>query len=233
MKITNTGDVKNNRIFGMIAGPSGVGKTFLSSTIPTDETLFASAEAGTMCLSSKGIKIDTVTISSMNDMKELYINLTTNESWKKKYKHIYIDSLTEIGEKMVAELKLDPKLSADNMALKLWGKYSDDFTKLIKAFRDINHPYNFWFTCLNKFEKDGLELKEEFNFPGSKVKDNVKSWFDIVLKYDVFESEGVKHRKLITDDAISRLAKDRSGNLNKYEEPNLGLIMKKILGSNK
>ena len=115
------------------------------------------------------------------------------------------------------------------MMLKMYGKYNDDFTKFIKALRDLK-PYNVWFTCLTKFEKDGMEMVEEFNFPGAKVKDNIKAWFDIVLKYELFHKEDTATRKLVSDVIVSRLAKDRSGLLSAYEDPNLGLIMKKVRG---
>ena len=73
-------------------------------------------------------------------------------------------------------------------------------------------------------------MKEEFKFPGAKTKDSVKSWLDIVLKYEVIEKEEKQFRVLISDIEASPLAKDRSGLLSKYEQPNLGAIMRKIKG---
>lgn len=223
--IKNTKDVENHRVVGMIVGPSGIGKTSLAGTLK-GRTLIASAESG--LLSLKGLDIDYWEIHTIEDLKKFFIYCMGNEC-KKKYENLFIDSLTEIGDKLLLELKADPKYQEPKMALQMFGKFNDDFTKFIKALRDMK-PYNVWFTCLNKYEKDGMEMKEEFNFPGAKVKDNIKAWFDEVLKYEVFTKDDVKFRKLITDHEINPLAKDRSGKLLKYEDADLGSIMAKILG---
>ena len=224
-------DVSTNRVMAMIVGRSGIGKTFLAGTLEGN-TLIGSAESGLLCLKNypKRVqeRIQFWEIQTMDDLKKFFVYCTTEEC-KNKYQNLYIDSLTEIGEKLLLELKADPKLGADNMLLKMYGKYNDDFLKFIVALRDIR-PYNIFFTCLNSYEKDGLEMKEGFSFPGQKVKEKVKSLFDIVLKYEVFEKDDIKYRKLISDDLISPLAKDRSGRLSAYEEPDLGAIMHKILG---
>jgi phage nucleotide-binding protein len=225
--IKNTKDMTNHRVVGMIVGPSGIGKTSLADTL-NGKTLIASAESGLLCLAGKDH--DYVEIKTMQDLKNFFI-LCMKEETKNTYQNIYIDSLTEIGDKLLLELKASDEYKDAKMALKMYGQYNDDFTKFVKALRDMK-PYNVWFTCLNEYEKDGIELVEGFNFPGAKVKANVKGWFDIVLKYEVFEHEGVKIRKLITDMEVNRLAKDRSGKLSKYEDANLGNIMNKIMGAN-
>jgi len=223
--IKNTSSLSTQRISGVIVGESGIGKTSLAKTLE-GRTLIASAESGLLCL--VGTDIDYIEIKTIEDLKKFFIFCAKDET-KKTYKNLFIDSLTEIGERLLIELKLDPKLGQDSHALKMYGQYNDQFTSFCKALRDMS-PYNVWFTCLNKFEKDGVVMKEEFNFPGAKVKDNLKAWFDVVLKYEVFEKEGIKFRKLITCDEVNRLAKDRSGKLSKYEEPSLAVITNKILG---
>lgn len=229
--IKSLDDVTTNRVVGLIVGPSAIGKTSLFGTLE-GRTLIASAESGLLSLKKfpKEVRdrIQFWEINTMDDLKKFFLYCASAEG-KNRYQNIGIDSLTEIGDKLLLELKADEKLGADNMALKMFGKYNDDFTKIIKALRDMR-PYNVWFTCLNKWEKDGLEMREEFNFPGSKVKDNIQAWFDIVLKYEVFEKDDQKFRKLISDVTVNRLAKDRSGKLLAYENPHLGDVTKKILG---
>lgn len=223
--IKNTKDMKNHRVVALIVGPSGIGKTSLVDTLE-GKTLIASAESGLLSLAGKDH--DYIEIKTMQDLKDFFIFCMKDET-KNKYQNLYIDSLTEIGEKLLAELKQDPKLGEDKMILKMYGQYNDDMTKFVKALRDMQ-PYNIFFTCLNKYEKDGMEMKEEFNFPGAKVKDSIKAWFDEVFKYEIFEHEGERFRKLITDTSINALAKDRSGKLKPYENADLGAIMRTILG---
>lgn len=225
MEIKSTKDVSSERVVALIVGPSGIGKTSLAKTLPESDTLIVSAESGLLCLS--GTNYSVVEITTMEQLKEVFLFLS-EESTKKKYKNIFIDSLTELGEVLLKELKNSKEYSDPKMMLKMYGQYNDDFTMFIKALRDMK-PYSIFFTCLNTFEKDGLQMVEEFNFPGAKVKANVKAWFDLVMKYEVFESEGNKHRMLITDMSVNPLAKDRSGKLEGYEVADLGAIKAKIL----
>lgn len=223
MKITSTKTASNSRLAALIVGPSGIGKTSLAASLPPSETLIVSAEAGLLCL--QGTDIDTVEIKNRKDLDEVMRFLTE----KTTYKYLFIDSLTEIGDMFLRELKDDPKYADANKAFKLYGAYNDLISAYTKAFRDLT-SYSVFVTCLDSTKSDGLEKVHTFNIPGQAVKDNLKSWFDIVFEYKVYQDEeGNPHRKLVTDMAESSLAKDRSGKLNKYEEPNLGEIINKLL----
>ena len=230
LKINSTSDVETGRIVGLVVGQSGIGKTSLVGTLE-GRTLIASAEGGLLCIRKfpKEIKdrIDYVEIKSLKDFTE-FCDLVSKDETKKKYQNLFIDSLTEIGETILKDLKKDPKLSDEKNGFKLYGKNNEIFTWFVKEMRDMP-PYNVWFTCLNSYEKDGVELREVFNFPGSKGKENLKGWLDLVLKYEVFNSGEEKFRKLISDVEINPLAKDRSGVLEPYEDADLGAIARKIL----
>ena len=74
-------------------------------------------------------------------------------------------------------------------------------------------------------------MVDEFNIPGQMVKDNIKAFFDLVLHLKIYEVEKQKIRKFVTDNAESRLAKDRSGKLLPYEDADLMSVINKILGA--
>jgi len=223
MKLTNTKTNAGARLSSLVVGPSGVGKTTLAGTLPAKETLIISAEAGLMCLA--GTDIDVAEISTRKELDEVMKFLMG----KTKYKYIFIDSLTEIGDMFLKELKNDPKYADASKTFKLYGAYNDLITAYTKAFRDLT-AYSVFITCLDSTKTDGLEKLHTFNIPGQKVKDDLKSWFDIVFEFKIYlDEDGKPHRKLVTDMAESSLAKDRSGKLNKYEDPDLGKIVKKLL----
>lgn len=224
MLFKNTQQVSSSRFVALIVGSSGIGKTSQARFLPEDRTLIISAEAGLLCL--KGTNYSVAEIKSTDDLMEVY-NFLTKEP--RKFDYIFIDSLTEIGQMVLAELKEDPKYSAANMALKMYGQYNDIMTKIVKVFRDLT-DYSVIFTCLDEQVKDGVELKDDFNLPGSSVKASIKAWFDLVLHLKSFEIEGEEPvRKFITNAAVSRLAKDRSGLLESYEDADLSAIINKVL----
>lgn len=231
MKFKSTKDVASERFVALVVGMSGIGKTTLAKTLPEphEKTLIISAESGLLCLSGTDIPVYEVDPKeTWQSLTEVFDYLSTEEA-KKKFTYLFIDSLTEIAQLVLAELKRDPKLSDAKNGFLLWGQYADRMTKIIKVLRDFR-PYSVVFTCLSSTEKDGLELVDDFSMPGQSVKENLKAYFDLVLHYQVFtDDEGASHRKLITDTSVSRLAKDRSGKLDSYEDANLSTIISKVL----
>ena len=231
IQIKKTGQIATKRFVALVVGPSGIGKTSLVRTLPEpeDAILLISAESGLACLD--GTNIDVIEVDPKEPTKsleEIYEFLQSDEA-KKKYKFIFIDSLTEIAQLIVAELKKDPHYGQPKNALAMWGKYSELMTMIVKSYRDMS-DYSVIFTCLDAVEKDGLEKIESFNIQGTGIKNSLKAWYDLVLFYKVYTDEnGAKHRKLVTDISEAPLAKDRTGKLEAFEEADLSVIINKIV----
>jgi len=227
MKILNTNDVAIKRAAILVVGPSGIGKTTLVKDLPEKETLIISMESGLLCL--QGTNYPVVEVRTKDELNEICSFLQTS----KLYKYIFIDSLTEMGQMILAELKQDPKLADPKNSFLLWGKYAELVTAYVKFFRDLDA--NVIMTCLEGSGEDGLEKICTFNIPGASIKDNIKSWLDICLVYKIFQNDQKeKIRRLVTSQEEHSLAKDRSGKLRPYEPPNLKDIFNKILkGENK
>jgi hypothetical protein len=228
MKLLNTKDLSTERFVCLIAGISGVGKTSLAKTLPPRETLVVSAESGLLCL--QGTDIDALEVTATKDLYEVIEFAKKNVA---KYKYIFLDSLTEIGEMVLRELKSEPQYQDPKNTLKMYGAYNDIMTFWIKGFRDFR-PFSIIMTCLSENIKDGMVETEAFNLPGNSVRNSIKAWFDVVLQYKIFKlDDGASARKLVTDFECAPLAKDRSGKLDKYEEPDLQAIINKVLGVKK
>lgn len=242
MIIRSTKELSIQRESFLVAGPSGIGKTTLAKTL-NGNTIIMSMESGLSCLG--GTDIDTVVIDPLHPFKrpdghkidpknpmyaitEFFIELTKDE-FKNKYEYIFIDSLTEMSQLILADLKRDPVIASSKNGYELWGKYKERMLMIIKMFRDLS-PYTVIFTCLTDLEKDGMEMVEVLNVEGQSVRSSIKGLMGVCLKYEIIEHEDKKYRKLITDTEISSLAKDRTSKLSKYEDPNLGAIINKIRG---
>jgi phage nucleotide-binding protein len=231
MQFKSTKELSNKRVAGLIVGESGIGKTSLAKTLPVphQRVLIGSAESGLLCLQGTDIPVFEIDpTDAFGSIGALYEYLQTDEA-KERFDYIMIDSLTEISQLILANLKEDPKLADPKNAFPLWNKYAEQMIKLVKVFRDMN-DYSVFFTCLTKQEKDGMMMVDELNVQGSTLKDSLKSYFDLVLHYKIFtDAEGVKHRVLISDMSESRLSKDRSGKLEAFEQADLSAIINKIL----
>lgn len=219
MKFTSTKDVANKNACMLIAGESGIGKTYLARTLEEKDTLIVSAESGLMSLTGTDIKV--AEVESMDDTLKIIEQM---KEGKLPFKNIYFDSLTEILDQYVAELKL--RYSRKD-AFPMWDDYMSRAVYIIKAARDCS--YNTFFTCLTKQDKDGLEMVDVFDFAGKSLRDKVKSYFDIVIHYKMHEMEDKSIRAFITSNELSNLSKDRSGILNKIEKPHLGELLTKII----
>jgi hypothetical protein len=211
----------------IIAGESGTGKTSQCMTLPQDKVAMLTLEEGLLCFKKHNYMPRIVaTIRTSEDLAQAFIELSKGIDG---IEYVFIDSLTEMANMVLDELKTDPKYQDPKMTLKMYMTYGDKMTKLIKAFRDMT-KYSVIFTCLTEIEKDGTETYDDFNIPGSSVKAMLKSYFDITLHLKAIENEdGTEKRILLTSASHSRIAKDRSGALESVENANLGGIIRKIL----
>jgi phage nucleotide-binding protein len=203
MKITNTSDVKSHNVYALVVGRSGVGKTSLAKTLPEDKVLILSAESG--LLSLHGTSIDVVKIETFQDLIDAYSFLNSNQS---KYEHIIIDSLTELGEKLLAELKPNYK-KAQNF--QLYADYSEKMTKMLKAFRDL-HQYNIYMLALDKLTPKDFTEVVSIDLVQKSLSKKLPALFDEVFYYVKEKREdGSVVRALCTDSDDVDFTKDRSG----------------------
>ena len=236
MRIQNTKGVGIDKLKFLIFGDSGSGKTTLAGTIK-EPTLVISAEAGLLPLRNKNIDFIDISLDDSGKMIPEYDRITRlAEVYKyiqkpdiiEKYKWIYLDSLTEISNCLIARLQKEFPDRSD--ALVLYGENNKQLKSIIKLFRDIPH-YNIAMTALASLEKDesGMRFKG-VNVIG-KLAHVIPSFFDEVLYLGIIEKDGESKRFLRCqpDERIS--CKDRSGALNKFERPDLQLLVNKIKDS--
>lgn len=207
-----------NGIKNMIYGPWGAGKTPLLATAP--EPLVISAEKG--LLSLRRTHTPFIEITGYKMLEETYLwALQSTEA--RKYWTLGIDSLSEIAEVLLEELKRsnkDPRQA--------FYQVQDKVVGYARAMRDLPGK-SVVLVAKEEFSKDlnGVNLYMPM-MPGTKLGQALPYYFDEVLRLAVNPAD--KSRYLCTTNSFQYQARDRSGMLAEYEPPNLTHIFKKILG---
>lgn len=235
MQVRSTRNYGVNRLKCLIYGESGIGKTTLANTCP-GETLILSFEAGVGSLKSNDIDVIDCTLS--DDNKILTVDQRLDKlkqafEWIKepaqieKYKWVFIDSLTELGELHLE--KYTAFFAGGKDKFGIYRETGNDMRKIIKDFRDLPY-YNVVFTALSGYDKD--QDKYTVQVPGS-LKDQLAGYLDEVYYYHgIPQEDGTKKRVLITNKVGKADGKNRLGGLDLMEEPDLGKIFTKITGQN-
>ena len=205
----------------LIHGEAGAGKTVMSATAGAP-TLIISAESGLLSLEGCPDTVQATEIKNLNQLAEVYTYLTTTNH---PYEWVVLDSISEIGEVCLASEKRE---SRDNRMA--YGNMIDHMVTILKNFRDIK--LNIVMTCKQERVADADTGRTHYSpsLPGSRLGNEIPYLFDIVgaLRVEKNQETGEIYRVLQTNSDSRYLAKDRSGKLEFYEEPNLKTIFDKI-----
>lgn len=215
LAINKTNDISKTFVNVIVFGDSGVGKTSLVKSLPSESTLVLSAEDG--LLSLKDIDVDYVKVKSIKDV----LNVINDED-AKKYKNIVIDSITELSQNHFSYLK--NKYNDPKMAIKLWGDFLEDFSKMFKELRGLEKNVLALALVKETENETGLIVKKPDVY--GKSSDRIIAWFDECF-YMYVNKDG--NRMLLTESVETVKCKDRSGLLDKTIEPHMGKIFSTIL----
>ena len=208
----------SNGVKVLVYGHAGVGKTTLSTTMPNP--VIISAEGG--LLSIKDSNIPYIEVANMSDLKEAYAWLTSDEG--KKFDSVILDSLSEIGEVVLIHEKTQTK---DGRAA--YGEMATQMTSLIRAFRDLPGKNVLMTAKVEKSQDETGRMMYAPSMPGAKLGQTLPYFFDLVLALRVEkDADGVAQRALMCDSDGLWMAKDRSGKLQAWEQPDLGAIIREI-----
>lgn len=206
---TNTASLQYG-VKAMIYGNSGVGKTRLLASAPAP--LILSAERG--LLSLRQFNLPAVEINSLAKLNEVYTWLL-NRGDGGQFQTIGIDSVSEIGEVVLAEEKKktkDPR--------KGYGEMADQLVDLLRRFRELQYRHVVMI-AKQEYSSDGATGARYWqpSFPGQKIAQAAPYFVDSVWQLFTLISQTTNKREwwLRTQPDAQNIAKDRSGSLAEYE----------------
>lgn len=223
INLKNTRDIHTSGVKILCYGQAGAGKTSLIKTLPNPVIL--SAEGGLLSIVDADIPF--IEVSSMRELQEAYAWLKDSEE-SKAFKTVCLDSISEVAEVVLAA---ELRKSKDGRAA--YGEMNSTMAELIRAFRDLPGRHVYMSAKLEKSQDEMGRMLYGPSMPGKSLTQQLPYFFDFVFPLRVEkDAEGKTQRAIMTDSDGLWLAKSRGRNLDQWEAPDLGAIIKKISGGN-
>ena len=219
LEITTTDKISlENGIKVCVYGRSGIGKTRLCATAPGP--IIISAEGGTLSLRDKAIPV--IQIKQLDDLNRAHDYLIGPAG--AHFHTICVDSLSEIGEKVLANAKAGTKDGRQ-----AYGTLADQMWQTIRSFRDIKGKCVVM-TAKAEYVKDEATGITRWapSMPGRQLTNGLPYFFDEVFHLGAYRGAGGEFVALQTQADLQYEAKDRSGALDFFEYPDLLNIFNKI-----
>lgn len=205
----------------LVYGKAGYGKTYLARTAPAP--VIISAESGVLSL--RDVNLPMIEVRTVEALNEVYQWVLCSAE-ARQFSTLYIDSISEIGEVVLANAKKqvkDPRHA--------YGELIEKMMTAIKAYRDLPGK-NVVMAAKQEPMKDELTgiVQHGPSMPGAKLGPQLPYLFDEVFRLGVGKTpQGVEYRFLQTQPDLQYDAKDRSGALDPVERPDLTYIFNKIM----
>lgn len=203
-------------------GKSGVGKTRFIGTMP--RPLIISSERGNLSL--RGMDIPVAYVSNGVDLRQVYDFLKADAG--KTFDSVAMDSVTDIAHTM---LKIAKGVNTNQQ--KAYGDVAEIVIDNLKKFRDLPRINKYFVAqmIMTKNEVNG-SFSYTPDFPGKQIGQQAPYVFDLVANFDVWVNPENQERSYFMRCQPDQYyeAKDRSGVLEAFEQPDFSQLYSKIMG---
>lgn len=206
----------------VVYGEAKLGKTRLAATLPNPVIL--STEKG--LLSLKEFRLPYIEIENMPQLAEAY-EWCLKSTQSRQFNSIVLDSISDMAEIVLAE---EAKKHGKN-GFGRWNETNDKVMQLYRDFRNLSNKH-VYFVAKQEWDKDDQGMtKNRPSMPGKNLTQQLPYMFDGVFQIVRFRAQdGTLTTALRTTGDNQNVAGDRSGRLAEWEPPDLGAIIKKIMG---
>lgn len=221
INLKRTSGIHQDGVRLVVYGLSGAGKTSLIPTMPNP--LVISAEAG--LLSIAGADLPYIEVTDYGSLMEAY-RFCAESAEAQQFASIAIDSISEIAEVVLAHEK---RVNKDGRAA--YGEMQVQVLEIMRAFRDLRGKHVYFSAKCEKQQDETGRILYSPSMPGNKLAQQIPYLVDEVFALRVErDADGELQRALMCHGDNVWLAKDRSGRLDTWEQPDLGAIIRKIGG---
>lgn len=201
-------------------GPPGSSKTPLCNTAPRPVLL--AVEPG--LLSMRDSNVMTCYAPTVELVEDFFRWLWDSAEARQHVDTVCIDSASQI-----AELYLDKELKAHKDPRKAYGEMSRKVLAHLNGLYYSREKHTYIICKQGSSDENGVTKRKPY-FPGQDLGIKVPHLFDEVLHLSKVPVPGVGEQLAFrTRESIDVFARDRSGRLNEFEQPNLTLLFNKIL----
>lgn len=229
MKITNTKDAQHKpSIIMLVYGEGGAGKTTFVSTAPNP--VLADCENGSKYFGLRDISLDVGHIKKWSDLKDFFDAVLESD-----YETIAVDPIGDLMDKlmkyMVAEGDSKKVQKDGSPTMAGWGWLKKTMRDIIKVLRDSGKNIIFVAHLDEKADEERMIKRPMIQ---TKLSQEIVNLVDIVGYMTKVVHEGEEKRVIIVDPSNEKYtAKDRTGQLGRYIEPNFTKIVEACRGNKK
>lgn len=205
----------------ILYGPPGIGKTPVALTAKNPVALIC--EPGLMSV-RKITNIPAYYADTPQKLDEFFTWFFQKPKERNQFQTLVVDSISQM-----AEIYLKKELKEQSHGLKAYGNMS---TKMMEWLEALFYLPNFDVILIAKQQspEEGKTSKHRPYFPGNELNIKVPHLFDQVLHFSEAQIPGVgKVPAIRTKSSFDVMARDRSGNLDEFEQPNMTAIAEKIM----
>ncbi len=204
----------------LIYGAPGTGKSPVFNTAPNP--LLLVVEPGMLSMRGSTIPaFEAYTVPTINEFFKWFFN----SAEAKKFDTLGIDSVSQM-----AEIILTEKLRTISHGMKAYGEMSTDVMEIINKLYFFPQKHLYLISKQTTVEESGAQKRRPF-FPGKDLNVKIPHLFDEILHLGMHVVPGIPGytKAFCTAEQFDLLARDRSGQLNTYEPPNLTDIFNKAM----
>jgi len=203
----------------VVYGPPGSGKTPLLNTAP--RPLLLACEPGLLSMRSSTVPTyQGFTTAAIDEFFKWFFN--SEET--KNFDTIGVDSISQM-----ADIYLQDALKTKKHGLQAYGDMATKTMEHLRALYYTRNKHTYLIAKEQSSDDNGIRYRKPF-MPGQQLPVELPHLFDEILYLSIHNIPGAgQHKAFRCQGSIDALARDRTGKLAEFEQPEFGALVKKCM----